>query len=133
VPGASGRWIVTVATAIIVPGFPDQQVPLSVHGPRLEGDRFAEAAAPGQARRHSRSECISQCTEQRCPVATPRAAVHAREGVGVGHREPLQHRARMLRVGEIIQSVAEGLARSQNVRRGERRKVTAALREQITA
>ena len=91
------------------------------------------ATCPCQVRSESCRQRIRKTTKQCCPVATPCAAVHARECCRVCRGKLLKHHARVLCVREVVHPMTESLARPENVRLRDGRKISASLREQIAA
>src|SRR6266576_544560 len=71
--------------------------------------------------------------QQRRAVAAPRAAMHASECGRRGRRESLDHLPGIPGMRKVVHLPAESLARLEDVRLGDCRVVSAALRKQIAA
>ena len=96
--------------------------PACCHGAGASGGRAQE-----------RSRIVCQLAQQCGAVAAPRAAVHACKHRRFGCGQPLEQRARVARVREVIQMRAQRFAWPEDVALGKRRRLAAALGEQVTA
>src|SRR5262245_6619237 len=79
------------------------------------------------------SNPLGQREQQRRPVASKRAAVHAGERRRPLARDPLENARRVRRVREVIERRTELLARLEDIRFRERYLAGSALREEIAA
>src|SRR4051812_24446993 len=77
------------------------------------------------------TERVGQFAQQPRSVATPRAAMHARERARILQRELFQHRAGVGRMRVVVHGRAERFAGPEDVAFGQRHFPGASLREQV--